>query len=87
MAYRSTAISSFLRTVLTMSVIDLTFLPVAQLFHGVYSPPTPAAPALKPLNLSGSLTRCKSVQFYHHHLPVCAAESSKSGEWSYNSDS
>jgi hypothetical protein len=34
--------------------------------HGDYSPTAPTAPSLRPLNLSGSLIRCKPVQVYHH---------------------
>jgi hypothetical protein len=39
MAYRHTAIYFFLGAVLAMSVIDLTFLPMAQLFEVFTLPP------------------------------------------------
>jgi hypothetical protein len=55
MAYRRTAISTFPRAVLAMSVISLTFLLAARLFRGVYSPTAPAVPSLRSLVPSGFL--------------------------------
>jgi hypothetical protein len=53
-------------------------------FHGVYSPTTPAASFSRPLILSSSLIGCQWVQVYHHHpSPVGAAKSSESGQCSY----
>jgi hypothetical protein len=65
-SYRHTAISSSLSAELAMSVISLTFLPVAQ-FFSVHSPTAPTAVSLRPLILSSSLIRCEPVQVYRHH--------------------
>jgi hypothetical protein len=69
-AYRCTAIFSFLRAVLVTSVIGLTFLPLWFGSHSDYSQTAPTAPSLRPLIPSGSLIRCQSVQVYNHH-PRC----------------
>jgi hypothetical protein len=58
-----TTISSFLRAVLAMSVLDLIFL-----WFGLHSVYSPTAPSLRSLIPNGSLIRCKPVQAYHHHL-------------------
>jgi hypothetical protein len=83
MAYRRIAIS-FPRAVLATSVIALTFIPVAWVFHGVHFP---TAPSLKLLVLSSSLIGCQLVQVYQYFTPVDTAKSLEGGEWSYSSDS
>jgi hypothetical protein len=68
MAYRHTVISSFPKAVLAMSVLGLTFLPMARFSRCLLSrPAAPAAPSLRLHIPSDSLISCQSFQVYHHH--------------------
>jgi hypothetical protein len=64
---RPTGIPSFLFRGLNLQ--RLCLVSPSSLWHGlnsVYFPTAPVAPSLRPLIQSGSLTRCKLVQVYHH---------------------
>jgi hypothetical protein len=74
MAYRRTAISSFLRAVLAASWFHLpsrgSVFPCCLLCN------RPATPSLRLRIPSGSLIRCQSVHIYHHHpvFPISGAK-------------
>jgi hypothetical protein len=60
MAYRISAISSFVRAVLVTSVMGYSILPRGSIL-------TVITLQLLPFIPSSSLVRCKPVQVYHHH--------------------
>jgi hypothetical protein len=60
MAYRISAMSSFLRTVLVISVMGFTILPCGSVLTVITLQLLPFVP-------SSVLGRCKPVKVYHHH--------------------